>query len=71
MKSSYNTGLSDIDLTQGEKANCINCQDDLAIPKEYQKIVLDRIQKSKSNPERMLDWNEASKSLKSIQNPSN
>jgi hypothetical protein len=70
MKPSYNTSLSDIDLTQRDKAICINCHDDLSILKEYQKIVLERIQKSKSNPERMLDWDEASKSLKSLQNPS-
>lgn len=35
------------------------------IPMEHQKLVLDRIQKSKVNPDRMLDWDEASKDLKS------
>jgi hypothetical protein len=37
--------------------------DDTDIPSEHQKIVLDRIQKSKENPDRMLDWYEASKKL--------
>jgi hypothetical protein len=35
------------------------------IPMEHQKLVLDRIQKSKATPSRMLDWDEASKTLKS------
>jgi hypothetical protein len=34
------------------------------IPVEHQKLVLDRIQKSKANPSSMLDWDEASKTLK-------
>lgn len=34
--------------------------DDIEIPTEHQKIVLDRIEKSKTSPERMLDWDEVS-----------
>jgi hypothetical protein len=34
------------------------------IPIEHQELVQDRIQKSKANPSRMLDWDEASKTLK-------
>jgi hypothetical protein len=34
------------------------------IPLEHQKLVLNRIQKAKEDPSRMLDWDEASKSLK-------
>jgi hypothetical protein len=37
--------------------------DDTDIPSEHQQIVLDRIQKSKETPNRMLDWEEASKKL--------
>ncbi len=33
------------------------------IPVEHQKIVLGRIKKSKANPSRLLDWDEASKIL--------
>ena len=33
------------------------------IPLEHQQLVYDRIQKSKANPSRMLDWDEVSKKL--------
>ena len=33
---------------------------DFEIPEEHQKIVLSRIEKSKTSPERMLDWDEVS-----------
>jgi hypothetical protein len=33
------------------------------IPLEHQQLVNDRIQKSKANPSRMLDWDEVSKKL--------
>ncbi|MBZ4043374.1 addiction module protein [Flavobacterium hibisci] len=33
----------------------------MEIPAEHQKIVLDRMDKAKSNPERLLDWEEVSK----------
>ena len=36
---------------------------DTDIPMEHQQLVNDRIQKSKSNPNRMLDWEEVSKKL--------
>lgn len=34
-----------------------------AIPLEHQILVLIRIEKSKENPERLLDWDEISKTL--------
>lgn len=37
--------------------------EDALIPSEHQAIVLDRIAKAKQNPERLVDWNTASKSL--------
>lgn len=33
------------------------------IPNEHQQIVLERIAKAKTNPERLLDWDEISKNL--------
>ncbi len=33
------------------------------IPVEHQKIVLDRMAKAKTNPKRILDWDEVSKDL--------
>ncbi|PWA06318.1 addiction module protein [Flavobacterium laiguense] len=36
---------------------------DTEIPMEHQQLVNDRIQKSKANPNRMLDWDEVSKKL--------
>jgi len=38
--------------------------ENMMIPKEHQTLVLDRIKKAKRNPSRMLDWDEASKTLK-------
>jgi hypothetical protein len=38
------------------------------IPKEHQDLVLDRIEKIEKNPERPLDWDEASKMFESDQN---
>lgn len=35
-------------------------KDDIEIPIEHQKIVLNRIKKSKDSPERMLDWDNVS-----------
>jgi hypothetical protein len=35
----------------------------IEIPVEHQRIVLDRIAKTKTNPERLLDWDEVSQSL--------
>ena len=37
--------------------------DNFDIPEAHQKIVLSRVKKSKANPSRMLDWDEASKTL--------
>ena len=34
------------------------------IPQAHQKLVMDRFNKVRKNPERLLDWNEAKKSLK-------
>ena len=42
------------------KLNDAIWKDDIEIPVEHQKIVLERIQKSKISPERMLDWDEVS-----------
>jgi hypothetical protein len=35
--------------------------ENMDIPSEHKEIVLDRIKKSKKNPERMLDWDKVSK----------
>ena len=46
-----------------QKLNDVMCDESMDIPIEHQKLVLDRIKKSKKNPERMLDWDKASKRL--------
>ena len=46
------------------KLNEFIWSDDINIPVEHQKLVLDRMQKSQAKPSRMLDWEEASKTLK-------
>lgn len=34
------------------------------IPEEHQRLVMQRFDKVRNNPERLLDWNEAKKTLK-------
>lgn len=36
----------------------------MEIPQEHQRLVMDRIKNARQNPDRMLDWDEASKKLK-------
>ena len=45
------------------KINDAIWNDEIEIPIEHQKLVLDRMAKSKSNPERLLDWDEVSKNF--------
>lgn len=45
------------------KVNDAIWNEDFEIPIEHQKIVLDRMAKAKTNPERLLDWDEVSKKL--------
>ncbi|KDN55162.1 addiction module protein [Flavobacterium seoulense] len=45
------------------KINDVIWNDNIEIPVEHQKIVLDRMAKSKANPKRLLDWDEVSKNL--------
>jgi hypothetical protein len=45
------------------KVNDAIWNDSMEIPFEHQQIFLDRIAKAKTNPERLLDWDEISKTL--------
>ncbi|MDX6180782.1 addiction module protein [Flavobacterium sp. Fl-77] len=45
------------------KINDAIWNDNIEIPIEHQEIVLNRIAKAKTNPERLLDWDEVSKKL--------
>ena len=45
------------------KVNDAIWNEDMEIPIKHQRIVLDRIAKAKTNPERLLDWDEVSKKL--------
>ena len=45
------------------KINDAIWNEEMEIPVEHQRIVLDRMEKSKTNPERLLDWDEVSKLL--------
>lgn len=45
------------------KVNDAIWNEDIEIPIEHQRIVLDRMAKAKTNPERLLDWDEVSKTL--------
>jgi len=42
------------------KVNDAIWTEDMEIPVEHQRIVLDRMVKAKTNPERLLDWDEVS-----------
>ena len=61
--------LSDIvkQLSPSEKLklNDVIWDEKMEIPEEHRKIVMDRIKKSTQNPSRKLEWNKASRSLKS------
>ncbi|MFM9825597.1 hypothetical protein [Flavobacterium sp.] len=45
------------------KVNDAIWNENIEIPIEHQQIVLDRMAKSEKNQERLLDWDEVSKSL--------
>ncbi len=49
--------------TEKVKLNEFIWNDNIDIPVEHQKIVLDRIKKNKTTRSRMLDWDEVSKTL--------
>ncbi|MCF8308280.1 MAG: hypothetical protein K9I68_04645 [Bacteroidales bacterium] len=38
--------------------------DNQEIPEEYKKIVMDRLDKVRNNPDRLMDWDKAKESLK-------
>jgi hypothetical protein len=45
------------------KINDAIWESDTDIPQSHQKLVLERIEKSKADPARLLDWDEVSKTL--------
>ena len=45
------------------KVNDAIWNDDMEVPVEHQRIVLDRMANAKINPKRLLDWDEVSKTL--------
>ncbi|MGG7036650.1 MAG: addiction module protein [Flavobacterium sp.] len=45
------------------KVNDAIWNEETEIPIEHQNLVLSRLEKSKNNPERLLDWEEVSKKL--------
>lgn len=45
------------------KLNEVIWEDNNDIPLEHQKLVLDRVKKGKTNPNSILNWEEASKTL--------
>lgn len=49
--------------TEKLKLNEIIWEDDIDIPVETQRLVLNRIEYAREYPETMLDWDEASKKL--------
>ena len=47
------------------KLNEVIWDENMEVPREHQKLVSQRIKKARQNPSRLVDWNEASKKLKS------
>jgi len=45
------------------KVNDAIWNEETEIPIEHQRLVLSRLEKSKANPDRLLDWDEVSESL--------
>jgi hypothetical protein len=41
-------------------------QDNIEIPVAHQKLVMERFDKIRKDPDRLLDWDEAKKSLKTL-----
>ena len=39
-------------------------QENMEVPEEHQKLVMERFEKSRKDPSRLLDWDEAKKTLK-------
>ena len=39
-------------------------QENIVIPEEHQKLVMDRFKKVRNDPDRLLDWDKAKKTLK-------
>jgi hypothetical protein len=46
------------------KLNDAIWDESMPIPEEHKNLVLDRMKKTKKNPERLLDWDTVSKTLK-------
>ena len=43
----------------------LNKEEETTIPKDHQDLVIGRFEKSRKNPEKLLDWDEAKKTLTS------
>lgn len=50
--------------TEKARLNEFIWNENMDIPTEHQALVLERIQQSNADPSKMLDWDEASKTLK-------
>jgi hypothetical protein len=47
-----------------ENMDFVSIIDDYDIPELHQKLVIERFEKVKKNPDRLLDWDKVKKSLK-------
>jgi len=47
------------------KLNEVIWDENMEVPRKHQKLVSQRIKKARQNPDRLTDWDEASKKLKS------
>ncbi|MEO8150629.1 MAG: addiction module protein [Bacteroidia bacterium] len=56
--------VKQLSIPEKIKLNEFIWDESMQIPETHQNIVLERKQKSKSNPGRMKDWDKASKTLK-------
>ena len=56
--------VKQLNSSEKVKLNEAIWDDDMEIPEEHQKLVLQRIKKARQNPNRMLPWDKAIKLLK-------
>jgi hypothetical protein len=68
MQVSFQELMNAVKQLSAEEKNQLNevlWSEDMAVPSEHQSLVNERIKKSTQTPERIVDWNSASKTLRS------
>ena len=59
------TDINLINAIQSMLEYGLNKEEEFSIPKDHKELVIGRFEKSRKNPERLLDWDNAKKTLTS------